>query len=705
MPQAQSGDTTATITPQSQQVNHGHRYDSIFIVEGLRATGKICCEILTYFPNDHDIFFERLKSFHGAMVRMNPDDLRAAPGGGLAAEAKFIDALKNLPRSLLVWNCPSVVERMGRKDAVARLRATELGMADTEFYYRAEDFERKFRKNLKLGPRVLKVAVGSNGHGVWIVHLKDGLYGNHQTQNDETNEVEDDEVLLLYDAETMRCEEHTLGEFLRFCIYGGTSTSQTQDDLVDVGSAPDDICGRCIGCVEQQKCLLRTGEGRYFPVSSSFPYSSTVSSFGGVAEAHKGTNVRGLLDQRFCPKVREGEVHLVLIGNRVVDVWIYKQDKQEGTWDVSEVGIVFEPSFLRANINKNSEWQQGKKLSRRKSEDRKNSARQPADHDDMKTLLAKNKSSSPAPSSTMSDHSSAEIEIMPVQMATDSAIAIAKSCIGLLNRNLPEIRNSLGMEASEQFPLLWAVDLMNAAPEEKEGLVSVIRQAQEKNLSVDEADHLPAEDEQCLSSCARTPSSISLSTSACGTSSYKSSNHPSDYEHQLCDDAEDPLSMDFSSSAPSPLFANISESDSEIAANINHTKITSEMGLHSFTYTTSTRSDNTRSSSNNMSSSSSGVFSYGGVSTERDTTSLHPPCGHNSTDNDVVEQGGQVWKLIEINCSCVGLLHFWSAACSSSGNPDAGPDIVPEGEVRENGENICRWIGEYVLQQLEEQKN
>merc|ERR1719364_423952 len=72
-------------------------------------------------------------------------------------------------------------------------------------------------------PRVIKQNRGSAGEGIWIIKLKKGNY----CANFGDRSCTDDEVLSLMEANDNHSEEHTVGEFIEWCLNGRTAKSGT----------------------------------------------------------------------------------------------------------------------------------------------------------------------------------------------------------------------------------------------------------------------------------------------------------------------------------------------------------------------------------------------------------------------------------------------------------------------------------------------
>merc|ERR1712113_381027 len=122
-------------------------------------------------------------------------------------------------------------------------------------------------------PRVVKQNRGSAGEGIWIIKLKEGNY----CDNYGDRVCEGSEVLLLKEANDFHEEEHTVDEFMEFCINGRSDASGEWKSI---------------------------GTGKYYE--------------GGVEAGGQ------MVDQRFLPRIEEGEARFVMIGKELFRIEHYK---------------------------------------------------------------------------------------------------------------------------------------------------------------------------------------------------------------------------------------------------------------------------------------------------------------------------------------------------------------------------------------------
>merc|ERR1711879_905577 len=179
------------------------------------------------------------------------------------------------------------------------------GLEDTLAYYTAEEFTAGFKKTMKFQPRVIKQNRGSAGEGIWIIKLKSGEY----CKNFGDATCADSEVLDMMEANDNHAEEHTVAEFIEFCVNGRTSKSGE---------------------------WTSKGVGKYLE--------------GGKEAGGQ------LVDQRFCPRIVEGELRYNLIGDSLIGV-IHKKPKEGGISAVGGTGSIYtfygpeEPLFASLTEN------------------------------------------------------------------------------------------------------------------------------------------------------------------------------------------------------------------------------------------------------------------------------------------------------------------------------------------------------------------
>merc|ERR1712054_70915 len=230
---------------------------------GMISAG-MSCQFVHYKHEEHDKFFEVMKNFDAIIVRCNPGQIKQDGGD----QQKFDDSMREMRKAGKgVWPSPDVMEKMGAKDALCKIASLHIGLEDTLAYYDEESFAAGFRKTMAFQPRVIKQNRGSSG--------------------------EDSEVLDMMEANDNHAEEHTVGEFIEFCINGRNDKSGT---------------------------WTSKGVGKYLE--------------GGKAAGGQ------LVDQRFCPRIVEGELRYNCIGEKLVGI-IHKKPKEGGISAVGGTGSVY----------------------------------------------------------------------------------------------------------------------------------------------------------------------------------------------------------------------------------------------------------------------------------------------------------------------------------------------------------------------------
>merc|ERR1712159_829297 len=146
---------------------------------------------------------------------------------------------------------------------------------------------------------------GSSGEGIWIIKLKEDNYCSTYGERS----CEDGEKLSLMEANDNHEEEHTVGELIEFCVNGRSDKSGE---------------------------WTSKGVGKYLE--------------GGKEAGGQ------LVDQRFCPRIVEGELRYNCIGPELVGI-IHKKPKAGGISAVSGTGSVYtfyrpdEPKFKNLTEN------------------------------------------------------------------------------------------------------------------------------------------------------------------------------------------------------------------------------------------------------------------------------------------------------------------------------------------------------------------
>ncbi|CAE7230331.1 MDH2 [Symbiodinium sp. CCMP2592] len=264
---------------------NGHRYDSMAFANGIIQAG-MSCQLINYVHEEHDKFFDVVKNFDAIIVRCNPGQIKADGGD----QGKFDNGMREMrKKGIQVWPAPDVMEFMGAKDALCKIASLNIGLEDTLAYYDPAIFAAGFKKTMAFQPRVIKQNRGSSGEGIWIIKLKSGNYC--KTYGERS--CEDSEVLDLMEANDNHSEEHTVAEFIEFCVSGRTAKSGE---------------------------WTSKGVGKYLE--------------GGKEAGGQ------LVDQRFCPRIVEGELRYNMVADTLVGI-IHKKPKEGGISAVGGTGSVY----------------------------------------------------------------------------------------------------------------------------------------------------------------------------------------------------------------------------------------------------------------------------------------------------------------------------------------------------------------------------
>jgi hypothetical protein len=286
---------------------HGHRYDSVGICNGVIHAGASCVRF-AYDPSDPERMIEELKTFDGYIVRINPGQL-SNPGVAEGAQRRFDDAMRRfVDDGKPVWSSPAVQKAMGAKDALVKIKGLRCGLECTRCYYDARSFEEGFRITAAFQPRVLKRNRGSAGEGVWLVWLRDA---SRYCARLGDRSLEDSEELVLMEMCDNHVEEHTVREFLAFCVSGA--------DAPEAGTWRSNY------------------PGGFFRDAGAERAKETPSAFrSSPAAVH-------VVDQRLLPRITEGEVRLLMVRDSVFQI-VHKKPREGG---MSAVGtLVDAPTYF-----------------------------------------------------------------------------------------------------------------------------------------------------------------------------------------------------------------------------------------------------------------------------------------------------------------------------------------------------------------------
>jgi len=269
---------------------HGFRYDSVGIANGVKMAGATCDRI-QYEPEKHDEFKAKFAEYDAFIVRINPGQL-SNPGVPEGAQQRFDEMMSGFVKAgKPVWSSPGVQTQMGAKDALVKINDLDCGLPDTLAYYSPEELIAGFKKTCAFQPRVIKQNRGSAGEGIWLCWLVDKEY----CASYGASLLEDGDKLKLMEMNDNHTEHHTVKEFLEFCVNGPGGAA---------------------------------GEWK-----SVFP--------GKYLEGGKEAGGQ-LVDQRLLPRISEGEVRMLMVGDALFQI-IHKKPVEGG---MSAVGGINIPTFF-----------------------------------------------------------------------------------------------------------------------------------------------------------------------------------------------------------------------------------------------------------------------------------------------------------------------------------------------------------------------
>ena len=137
---------------------------------------------------------------------------RINPGNIPSGEETYFDMLRALCNAGVIgMPHPDAMIGYGAKDALVRLKDTDLVPEDTFAYYTVEEFKQQFPTSISYGVRVLKQNRGSTGEGIWRVEVVD----ERPYQPGDT--LPADTKLKCTEAVDNHVEMRQLDDFMEFC--------------------------------------------------------------------------------------------------------------------------------------------------------------------------------------------------------------------------------------------------------------------------------------------------------------------------------------------------------------------------------------------------------------------------------------------------------------------------------------------------------
>lgn len=183
---------------------YGIRTDSKPIVESLTKRGWTS-EVIFYQDEDRGAIYKHTVECAGAYIsRVNP--------GNLSDETHYFQLLRELVKAdVHGLPHPDAMINFGAKNAVEKLKGSDLVPEDIDCYYDFESFKEKFPQYLATGERVIKQNRGSTGEGIWKVELAEPM-------TEDVSEIPLEASVKCTEAKDNHVEYKTLGEFIDFCV-------------------------------------------------------------------------------------------------------------------------------------------------------------------------------------------------------------------------------------------------------------------------------------------------------------------------------------------------------------------------------------------------------------------------------------------------------------------------------------------------------
>lgn len=183
---------------------YGYRPDSKPIIDALANRGW-SSEIIFYRDEDRgEIYCHACEKAGAYISRVNPGNLRDETG--------YFQMLRELVKRRVVGlPHPDAMINYGAKNAVEKLKGTDIVPQDVNCYYDFETFKSSFPESLMHGVRVAKQNRGSTGEGVWRVEALDGPTNGDGSYGLETQ-------VKCTEAKDNHVEIMPLGDFIDYCV-------------------------------------------------------------------------------------------------------------------------------------------------------------------------------------------------------------------------------------------------------------------------------------------------------------------------------------------------------------------------------------------------------------------------------------------------------------------------------------------------------
>ncbi len=186
---------------------YGYRVDSKPIADSLKKRGWTA-EIIFYSDEDRgEIYKYTVENACAYISRVNP--------GFLSDETGYFQMLNELvKRGIKGLPHPHVMIYYGAKNAIEKLKGTDLVPEDVYAYYDFETFKNNIPSTLAKNTRVLKQNRGSTGEGIWRVEV---MTENGNAWSSEEPLPHNTKVKCT-EARDNHVEIMELGEFIDHCV-------------------------------------------------------------------------------------------------------------------------------------------------------------------------------------------------------------------------------------------------------------------------------------------------------------------------------------------------------------------------------------------------------------------------------------------------------------------------------------------------------
>mmetsp|Transcript_10714 Transcript_10714/g.32496 ORF Transcript_10714/g.32496 Transcript_10714/m.32496 type:complete len:409 (-) Transcript_10714:912-2138(-) len=271
----------------TDKARDGHRADTKYLLRGLRAEGM-----------DAEAFFYTDATFDEVLVRIasRSDAFVSRVDPGVYTECtmdryyQFLLKLDEL--GVMAFNHPDDMVAMGSKKSLINLLGLPLSVNDTLVYSSWRDFKRYFPRTLEraiaAGGRVLKQNRGSKGEGVWWVQVYE-----------EWEKTE-----------------------------GGNGDAEGSSDPEDGGDGEDNATKEVSAKEPSYSLSWPFGNRRVtdktiiraVEASDNREVVTTLGNFTQETCAQYLEDSGEIIDMEYLPRIREGEIRLVIAGRRVVYV-------------------------------------------------------------------------------------------------------------------------------------------------------------------------------------------------------------------------------------------------------------------------------------------------------------------------------------------------------------------------------------------------